>query len=351
MPTVLRYPYEAITAETDYLQLTIKRYPNTGIIEGSDYGSPSNPLNVGIGFKSSEFGNPNPEELVEDGIILLPMPTNINDRNQVNYGPDSLDPISAAAAGIGVETMTEVGANLAKIGTNASGGTGEGGRYTIDDFFNKSGGAINDILSKNTGGITLDDLRTRITQSLAANAASLIPGVNVTGQQLLARQTGQILNPNMELLFNAPALRSFSFQFKMTPRDERESLQSKSIIRSLKRNMAPYTGTGRTFLETPNVFELEYRKGNSRHPFLHKFKQSALTDISVNYTGENVYATYGDGTPISMIMTLAFTELAPIYQDDYDEEVVVYNSDGEAVGYGSYGDSNSVVKKYEGVGY
>ena len=344
MPAVLRYPYEAITEDTDYLQITIKRYPKDDALSNSNYGDPSNPLNVGIGYKSSEFGNPNPEELVSDGIILLPMPTQIQDRNQVAYGPDSLDPISAAAGEAAFGTIEAVGAAFGDLA---------GGGKTLKDFEKSAGdglAAVGKKLQDKAAGL-LAAAEATITRDLAAKAASLIPGVNITGQQLLTRATGQILNPNMELLFNAPALRSFSFNFKMTPRDEKEALQVKSIIRSLKRNMSPYTNEQQTFLESPNVFELAYRKGNGRHPFLHRFKQCALSDISVNYTGENVYATYGDGTPISMIMTLAFTELAPILRADYEENILVTNSDGEAVGYGKYSDSNSAVQKYEGVGY
>ena len=73
------------------------------------------------------------------------------------------------------------------------------------------------------------------------------------------------------------------------------------------------------YLKTPNIFELEYRKGNKPHPFLHRFKECALSDVSVNYTGENVYATYSDGTPISIILNLTFKELVPIYDTDYED--------------------------------
>ena len=86
-------------------------------------------------------------------------------------------------------------------------------------------------------------------------------------------------------------------------------------MRSLKRNMAAKSGG--TFLGAPNIFELRYRQGNGDHKFLHKFKPCALTDMAVNYTGENVYATYRDGTPVSMTMDLTFKELVPIYESDY----------------------------------
>ena len=53
---------------------------------------------------------------------------------------------------------------------------------------------------------------------------------------------------------------------------------------------------------------------------MHKFKQCFLTDVSVNYTGEGVYATYENREPISMIMDLTFKELEPIYDIDYFDE-------------------------------
>ena len=63
--------------------------------------------------------------------------------------------------------------------------------------------------------------------------------------------------------------------------------------------------------------------GGKSHPFLNQFKICALTNMSVNYTGSGTYATYSDATPVHMVMTLAFQELTPIYNEDY------VNKDGE----------------------
>ena len=48
-----------------------------------------------------------------------------------------------------------------------------------------------------------------------------------------------------------------------------------------------------------------------------------LWPICINYTGDGVYATYDNGTPVSMIMTLNFQELTPVYAEDYE------NTEGE----------------------
>ena len=65
-------------------------------------------------------------------------------------------------------------------------------------------------------GLDLGTTQDLITKQLAAQAGSVFGG-NVIGQ-LQARQEGNIFNPNMELLFNGPTLRSFRFSFKMTPK-------------------------------------------------------------------------------------------------------------------------------------
>ena len=86
--------------------------------------------------------------------------------------------------------------------------------------------------------------------------------------------------------------------------------------------------SGNFFLKTPNVFSLRYRTGRKNHPFLNRFKQCFLSDMQTTYTGESVYSTYDDGTPVSMILDLSFKELQPIYDIDYDSRPGT-----EAVGY------------------
>ena len=217
------------------------------------------------------------------------------------------------------------------VAAAAQGATDIMSSIKLDDL----GGSIQEVgaklaETKNTalqgaGGVEgIKDITTKFLTSKAVGAL----GGNVSVNQLLARQSGEIFNPNMELLFNGPTLRSFRFSFKMTPRSSAEAEQIKLIIRSFKRNMAPKTAAaanksgsrGNFFLKSPNIFELRYRSGNQDHPFLHKFKQCFLTDVSVNYTGEGVYATYEDATPVSMILDLSFKELEPVYDVDYDSQ-------------------------------
>jgi|11BtaG_2_1085332.scaffolds.fasta_scaffold00226_16 hypothetical protein len=303
IPTaILRYPYEAITETTDFLQLSIFRYDtnanggsNTLVATDTTNKNPFSTLNIAKSNISKS------KVLTEGGVIALPMPSNIQDSNAVSYESGEMNNITAA----GLKAFNDATAVIPSAGEGGvAAAMQKGGEQIL------KGGA--DFLRSPA----VADSRELIMKALSAQAVNIF-GANVSVNQLLARSGGKILNPNMELLFNNVTLRTFRFSFKMTPRDENEATSIKSIIRTLKRNMA--AKNKELFLETPNIFELQYKKGNRPHPFLNLFQPCALSDMSVNYTGENVYATYADGTPISMIMTLTFKELFPIYQGDYGE--------------------------------
>ena len=344
---VLRYPLKMFAEGTDYLQIdmvdyvpiatsikTQTRHTFTETVIDSDY-DPNNTKSTTeeILYESplTEYQsytrdgaqgfrrNSNKQPL---GTILLPIPSNIQDGNSVNYTDDSMNTLVGAAMG-GVEgIMTGVGQAVKDLDPQAA----------VNSFLGNVQGTLD------ASGLTLENARDLATKYFAAQGINIFGG-NVTLNQLLARQSGQIFNPNMELLFNSPSLRNFTFSFKMTPRSADESEEIKSIIRFFKRGMAPKADGNGLFLKTPNVFELRYRQGSREHNFLHRFKQCFLTNISVNYTGDGVYSTYNDGTPVSMIMTLMFKELAPIYDIDYDEYTT-----GE-------GDERRDFKSPGGVGY
>ena len=45
--------------------------------------------------------------------------------------------------------------------------------------------------------------------------------------------------------------------------------------------------------------------------------------MSFSYTGEGIYSTYEDGTPVSMILDSSFKETQPIYDVDYIREIIL----------------------------
>ena len=301
---LLRYPFEALTETTDYLQIDIVEYEPASKNSANQNNLIGRPGSRRIPLRSRVPGGLSTRSLVNKGTVLLQIPSQVQDGNAVNYGDSEMNSIVGAA----LQGAQDAPKALAK------------GVMQGDPFggINKAKGAMVDAF--NASNLDINSAQSLFNKKIATSVVGAFGG-NVTVNQLLARQEGQIFNPNMELLFNGPTLRNFRFSFKMTPRSREEAEQCKLIIRTFKMNMAPKVTSGRgaqsLFLNTPNVFQLRYKSGFRNHPFLHKFKQCFLTDISVNYTGEGVYATYENREPVSMIMDLSFKELEPIYDQDY----------------------------------
>ena len=181
-------------------------------------------------------------------------------------------------------------------------------------------------------------------QELFANEISQLVGdmgYDVSADTILSRTAGVIANANTELLFAGVSLRSFEFNWVMSPRDIREAAQVRMIIRALKQWSAPRklkkllsgkdgadaAGTGQAggptyFLGTPNIFRLRYlTAGNKDILGVNKFKPCALTDINLNYTPEGMWMAYQGGQPVAVQMSLKFNELEPIYNTDYSTNI------------------------------
>ena len=246
--------------------------------------------------------------------ITLPIPQDINDSNVVTWGDDNMNifQIAAVDAAAGVLGDTKQSFESAKAVLDAGIGRQIGSALTNED------------------GTGTDTARA-ITRAIAGKAIDQL-GANIRPNSVLGRSTGMILNSNLELLFSGVTLRTFPFSINFSPRNEDESKMVISIIKALKSSMAAKKnasqGQGGIFLRAPDVFQLSYidSKGDP-HPFLNRFKDCALTAMTVNYTNSGTYATYNDSTPVSIRMNLTFKELNPIYFEDYKDFT------GKGVGY------------------
>ena len=244
--------------------------------------------------------------------IELPVPQDVNDQNSVTWGDNSMNILQLAgitAAAKLVEKPGETFENLRSLFTE---------------------GAISQL------GEGLATQKSAIAAAIAGKAIDP-QGRNLNTNAVIGRATGQILNNNLELLFDSVNLRSFPFSITFSPRNERESRRVIHIIRALKSSMAAKNGTqpgetgqGGIFLKAPDVFHLRYLHNGKDHPFLNSFKHCALTAMSVNYTNAGTFASYGDGTPVSIQLNMTFKELNPIYNEDYRD---FEENDNLGVGY------------------
>lgn len=216
--------------------------------------------------------------------VYLPIQSSISDQNSVGWEPDALNPIELKAVQLSLAAME-----------------------------NPSMDQLQETVAKNfTEAMnTLKKEQQAVRTYLAGQAV----GVN----NLLSRLNGQVLNPNLELLFQGPQLRPFNFTFKLSARNKSEATTIKQIIHYFKKNMAPRAERGELFIKAPNIFSIEYQHKGQKHPGINYLKECALTNCSIDYTPLGSYMTYEDATMVAYTMTLQFQELEPIYSRDYSK--------------------------------
>jgi len=330
---VLQYPIDLDTDIQDYFEIQIFKYRAARSLPSiKENNQGSNPIGSGIsggyGQNSNRRGNRQNFRLQDlQSTIQLPMPPSIKDMNSVDFAGGTMSGLAASLfgpavtaflGGKGAETLdnekvknlrTRASALLDTIGSTAKEGLG------------------------NLIGAVQDKGFRRITGLNAIAQAVAGIGVSIDVDQAITRVSGAVRNPNLELLFKGPALRSFSFNIRLTPRDADESKRVRMIIRALKQHSAAKrnpqvfgqgSDQGSNFLlGTPDVFKLRYIKARTQKDIkgLNKFKTCALSSIAVDYTGEiGRFAAYEeDSQPVTTIISLNFTELTPIYDEDYAE--------------------------------
>jgi len=268
----LVYPTALRQANQDFLKIDMLRY------------APKQRETVSATNASGFGGRSGMDMRTEGPSVMLPIPGGITSTDTVAWGSDKMDPAAAAMANIALTTINK--------------GIGAG----FDDFSSSVQGAVAN-----------PEMKKALSTAIAGQASG-------TGAQLLQRTQGAIINPNMELLFKDPGMRQFSFSWKLAPRSSSEARTVISLIRFFKQGMAVKKSQSNLYLKAPNTWRLAYKRPNSEdHPFLNKFKECAMTSFTANFTPDGNYATFEDGVMTSYDITMAFSELEPIFNNDYNE--------------------------------
>jgi hypothetical protein len=304
---LLIYPEDLIRNGQDTLHITEYNYKSPS---GSELLG-GNPGNILSGLQ--KIGIAGTKEFL--GTVILPIPNNIADNNSVAWGADTMNNLTAAAT-------AQVMGNLALSGLGAAAGQG----MQALTGFNPTPLAV---LSAVGLKADLNDpaIRSQLEAALGSQILKMAQ-FDVPPETILARGLGIVPNSNLELLFQGPTLREFSFGWRLSPRSENEAKTVKKIIRVFKQGMAARklnsgaaAGVSAALLGTPNIFKLEYKTGNTAISSLNKFKLCALTNFSVNYAPDGQWAAFEDSQPVSLTIGMSFTEIEPIFESDYQNNI------------------------------
>ena len=294
----LAYPINIDIKEQDYLQINKFAYTRDADKGGANLSGPGKSARGKQG----------------KGTVILPMPK-VSDSNGAEWGESDLNVFGVGAVGA-----------VAAVG----GAVGQ----TLTDGFDiekvkKAMSGLQAIAPDAVGAVS-------VAGALGGSALLKTAGITVSPDQLLARATGNIINPNAELLFQGPVLRDFAFQYLMVARSKKEGEEIRKIIRFFKEGAAPKY-QNQALLGTPDIFSLEYQTP-SNPGILNRFHDVALRTITVDYAPDGFWSAYEDSHPVAVRMSLQFTELKPVYENDYAQTGPVangneYGSSLNGVGY------------------
>ena len=292
---VYRYPFD-INLNQDHIKISKYQYRRPG--DSGNSPQASRPRDNVI------------DESIPLGSAILPMPK-VVDTNGAEWGKSDLNIFGLAAIG----TIAGAEDVLKKLGAFNTDNLNEDDQGVFKDLkpaFNQE--------TDRERTSTLRSLGGALGTAIAADVTGRALGQNIGQNNLLARIGRGALNPNAELLFQGPVLRDFNFDFLMVARSDREGQEIRKIIRWFKEGLAPKFQNS-TFLQTPDVFKLEYQRGKKTLKTVNQFSPGglALRTIGVDYAPNGYWSAYRDSQPVSVRISVNFAELRPIYQQDQEK--------------------------------
>jgi hypothetical protein len=265
------------------------------------------------------------------GTCKLPIPNRLDVSNGVNWGEGRANAVEMgafSAATSQLKTLLSDGKGLGNLITNST------------NQATKTFGKLKEAVQNQDGS---EATSASVLNAIIARSVLSRIGINVDVDQFITRQTGAAINPNLELLFGGPQLRTFTFNFDFAPNSTVEAVEVRKIQRWFRQGMLPQRRNANAsrslFLGSPNIFRLCYLNSNRRIKGLNTFKICALTSCQVSFTPDGVYQSYEDASAVSMpvrsTMGLTFNELTPIFANDYDNNLLNPNPDPSLVDLGT----------------
>lgn len=302
----LRWPKkDPITADTDYVSFQFYNYkPPFGRGEGEEI-SPDIDTNTSLGgasalytqyTRTSKFGTGDKAKGYQN--IILFMPEDIGSEMTGQWG--------AAGWGLAAKALMETA-----------------GTKNLDDISNAIG-AGGEALA---GGVKIG------TYDLIMKGINGLTGGSADINQVMGGISGTIVNPNVEMMYQSPDLRTFTLNFKMVPRSSEEAAEIKRICTTFRRAMLPSYGgqalggtvkNNGALLTIPKMVQPTFMSGNSPNEYIPQYKPCVISGVNINYTPDGAWAAYDGGSPVATNLSINFKETKLIFEQEVNMSGVTF---------------------------
>lgn len=195
-------------------------------------------------------------------------------------------------------------------------------------FYGSGLSLINDAID---GKINSEQLGKNLTPFIAEKLKNAISGVigQNSASAIFASAFGAVQNPQLELVYTSPALRSFRFDFMFYPSSPIEATEVNNIIQRLKFHQAPeiLPGSAGYFLVPPSEFDIEFYYNGKINPNIPKISTCVLTSIDMDFApkgwvayeaGVETTPSWGKtGMPFAIRLSLSFQETEVMTKFNY----------------------------------
>ena len=293
----IRYPTKyPISSDTDYVSFQFYDYKPP--FQAKDKSSGKGSLTIGQSYQAYNASIQNENLTKAEGYkpVFLYMPQDIQGQYGANWGGASFGAVFQ---------------QLART-------------------FGRSGAPNMSSLNETIGAIT-GSMKTAGYRA-AVDAMNRGLKTSVSLSQLMSGVSGTIMNPNVEMMYEAPELRGFQLRFKMQARSKEESEAIRALCTQFKRALHASFG-GNTFgtiaetgqmITVPKIVKVAFMTGSNLNAYVPQYKPCALTQVDVNYTPDGAWAAYDGGAPVATELALTFKETKLIYSQEITDNGASY---------------------------
>jgi hypothetical protein len=288
----LRYPNNLAKESSDWVQFEFYEY-KSAFAAGPPDSKFANPAQDSFlsKYNSASLNKINSSEFPTIGLY---MPEDVGGNYSANWGGREFSPLGAALMG-SVGSINGANQNQLEAGVKS---------------------AVK----------SLDSMKGGLMPWFAAKAVQAgmngIPGFGggVTANDVLASTQGKILNPNTEVLYTGPQLRTFGLTFKMTARNLEESNDIRAICNTFKRAMLPRTTDAtQVLVQVPHVVQVTFKNKQNDSKWVTQYKRCAIGSVDINYTADGAWSTFESGAPTAVILTLQFSEFKMLFANEIND--------------------------------
>jgi hypothetical protein len=240
------------------------------------------------------------------------------------------------------------------------------------------GNAYGDLLSQNPNNATALGANPMASTYGRAITSELIGKITGAGSDIAMQAAGIVTNPQMQLLYRGIALRTFTLEFILTPKNSQEAKTVKNIcdtftFYSLPGISGAQVGIPGQYLTPPQIFSIKFKflgqngvVGSLTNIFnsalsniglgfltqddptgtitsgssakIMSVNDCVLQDVQVDYA-PNGWAAYNDGYPIQTRLTLTFKETQMLTKQQFKGSAIAdnYTFEQNVASYGQMG--------------